>query len=1048
MTGLVRKKKKSLIYTPQSKNTNFEGCFLICLYQRLKLLNTSFEEFSEKIYNNFNIPYGSTLSIKWIIEIAKLYDIHLIIYKSQKINISKNWKNFKKEFDNKDAYKLFKGTIWQKTTYGINKCSYNQTLSESQIELKLLEVNNHYDTILDDTYFKNKVYCRNCHHWIELSQDLAHFKICAICSKCDRSITVGSEHERFCTGKQVNFTNVLKQNQSTYNKKKEQGLKLFKSFAATKDANKKYPKQIKYYKMSPKDVSWKNNIHFADFETFYRIFDVARNYKVYATAIVSVIEPKYNNEGEEIPNVVRRVKVKSYERKEGAKSQPQKLVGTRSWADRTFYTGYQIQIHKNAMKEFMDHLRYLKGIIFFWNGSAFDLFFVLRYMLKYKWDIDHKELIINNNRIISMRIHKNLVARDLMLYLAPCSLRSACKSFGVPDEYSKGDFDHSLINDWKDLHDKKKVNEVNKYIKNDVVSMAIIYENYAESLYKSYNVNLTSAITLSHMAYMIWSDTIKSELPEVRIYNIEVDLYQKIIPGYFGGRVLLTTPKRVSVDYTRITNYAYSNNGFITQDLFESIRDYDVKLDVVSLYPSVMAKYKYPVGNYKFVDTADNLSFQTTIKARLESLHACSWHERVFLCVDLISPTDIYIPFLMSRGPKGELVQDLNPKFKQVYYGCELAHAITKLGYRITKVHWLVEFEDAKPIFGSYMKTFWERKKAAKKGTAEYESAKATGNALSGKFGQKLNETTTRIRSVEEKEKFNFIGVEAICEDDEILGYITVEPTQVTHTTYPCYIAIAILAYSRIHMSEYTIMIDGYKNPQHVPLYGDTDSIIIRKSAYDLIKDKLGKEMGMMADEFDGGKCLTFIGLALKTYNQVYVSKNLEVLDVTRCKGIPHRSEPRNIATLKYTDSWILKTKLSKVLDFIENPDIGEEIPIKGLGVDDIIYHYKTKGLFNERGKVVMHLGFEVFDNLLQKEATVTAYYGGIKKTLKKNSIHEAITVRRVLNGRSIAITDWWGSEKRRKKVDKYEDISQPIGFISIEESDWEALDYFTENYL
>src|SRR5690606_21836777 len=140
-----------------------------------------------------------------------------------------------------------------------------------------------------------------------------------------------------------------------------------------------------------------------------------------------------------------------------------------------------------------------------------------------------------------------------------------------------------------------------------------------------------------------------------------------------------------------------------------------------------------------------------------------------------------------------------------------------------------------------------------------------------------------------------------------------------------------------------------------------------------------GKNMGDIADEFDGGKCITFTGLALKTYNQIYVTPQGEVLDVTRCKGIPHKSEPIKVREIIMNSEKDYR-RLQKILDFQAEPDFGGSLPITNLGVNDIIYHFKSNDSTDEC--VTNHLGHEMFQKILNKEGNLTTYSGAIRRFL------------------------------------------------------------------
>lgn len=869
-----------------------------------------------------------------------------------------------------------------KNDYKVDKCSMTVVKTEfgpksSEGVYRLLKINDHYDIVTDPSYF-NKGLCRICSHWINL-KDTNHWDICKKCPKCNRATTNNAEHTRDCTGpikrkiKNKDIAIIEEQNQNL--------VEVFEP--------------IKAYTVTKEDISFKHNVHFADFECFPKPNDPNRNYVVYAAAIISIISEKSGKDAD----------------------------NTMDWHDKSnkFQT-YRVFYGENALDLFMQYLKSLKGVIYFWNGSSFDNFFMLRYMLINQWKFESKKIVINNNRLISMPITKDLKVRDLMLYIAPMSLSAACDGFSIPPEYSKGSFDHRLINSFEDA--EKHRTEVTEYLKNDVISLLFIYKSYAQEIYNIFEANLTSAMTLSHLSYMIWSSMLSRYLPKSRIYKLPIPIYRKIIGGYYGGRVLLQQQVWKSKDYDKIIEESTKSGGFISKETFDELDDYYMKLDVVSLYPSVMEKNYYPTGKWKFIE---NQVISQHYYDLINDVSKENEHQKLIINVDIDCPTDIYIPFLMSRE-NGKLVQNLLPKKNQVYYCPEVVHALT-LGYTLLKINWIMEFESSDQIFYKYISKFWEMKKNSRKGTAKYLAAKGTGNALSGKFGQIEHETETRIRSIDEiNEDLDVLGYEPIYNDDEMIALITTEKVIKEYTTYPSYISICILAYSRIRMSKSTLQFNGYRNPKKTPLYGDTDSLIVHASTKNRISD-MGSELGDLDDELGGGKVIMFVGLAPKTYNTLYVSSKLtdkgyEVLSSTRCKGIPHTAQSINLHLIKTNNEDDIK--LDEIENFMSTLDTGLEMPIADCGLKGVIYVLEDE--LGEK-KIVKHIGGEEMLSMINDTIKITAYYRTIRKTVRQNGTRTAINITSGFAFRQIFAKNWWKDNQRRNTPVNLFTISTPIGF-------------------
>lgn len=935
----MRKTETTLLKTP-SGELAANNCFIFCLWKRI---GGSYDELYHKIYYHLNKLSGTDFVDFDIIKICDFLEIQIELYYPEKL-------------PKKDAMSFqYKSTISKKF------------IGKTGERIKLLRINNHYDLILDASFLE-KALCAICGHWINLGES-KHWDICIQCPKCFEQTTKNSEHIRMCVGKKRKFA-ALGKSKDTDAKKEFLG----------------HFELIKTYTLSKDDITFKHNVHFADFECFCPIGDTTRNFTVYAAAIVSI--------NADMPFDKIEEPFRTY---------------------RCFYG-------KKALEQFMHYIKKLKGVIYFWNGASFDAFFMIRYMLKNQWKMYSDKMVINNNRIITFNISKELVIRDLMLYIAPVSLKNACAGFGVSDEYSKGDFDHSKINSWKDVSTYKV--DVQKYLRNDVLSMLFIYKDYAIEIYKVFGANVTSAMTLSHLSYMIWSDMLNKQTPWIRMYKLSMDEYQKIIPGYYGGRVILQQQVWQSIDYDEVMQEADKNNGWVSTDTFNRVNSYLCKLDVVSLYPSVMENNFFPVGKWEFLEISDDQ--QSRWFFILNSLHNEISHRRYIVCVDVTCPKDIYVPFLMSRDEKGKLEQNLHDKVKQIYYAPELVHAL-RLGYKLTRVHWVMDFESSAQVFKSYIAKFWQMKSVAKKGTAKYQTAKGTGNALSGKFGQIEHMISSKIASMDEFNEFleTISGYELIREGDDIIGVLYNERNDKDFTSYPSYLSLCILAYSRIAMSKTMFQIDGYRNSDTTPLYGDTDSLIVPNSTLANIPN-LGKNLGNIDDELDGGKIIKFVGLAPKTYNTLYLSSKIvngrhELLSSTRCKGIPHSSESVNLYK-PITDKSI---KLNEVLSFIEEPDEGELLPIAMCGLNDVLYSIEESG----KVRYISHIGHVELMAILNKDAMIKVYYRTIRKTLKQNGHKTSVSVSTGLSVRQVYATDWWGKNDRRNKPIDLFTLSTPVGF-------------------
>jgi hypothetical protein len=394
----------------------------------------------------------------------------------------------------------------------------------------------------------------------------------------------------------------------------------------------------------------------------------------------------------------------------------------------------------------------------------------------------------------------------------------------------------------------------------------------------------------------------------------------------------------------------------------------------------------------------------------------------------------------MSRGINGDLIQDLNPKQSQIYYGPEIAHAVNKLGYVITKIHWVMEFEDVKPLFKEYMGNFWKVKKAASKGTVRYSTAKLVGNSLSGKFGQRELMKNTCIRTAKdiEEKNFKYFGFDFIQNGEDVLALITQEPNEKAFTSYPSYLSMAILAYSRILMSEYSLLAGCYSDAECTPFYGDTDSLILPFKTLEKLKPVMGSEIGQLDDEFCGGKALTFTGLALKTYNQIYVDvkndpeKGHRVLSVTKCKGIPHSGAPLSVSEVMKPHPHAIED--IELIRKYKNDPQNSNIPLE-VGLKNVVYEINYTDVNKEIQRIyTTHIGHDSMRAMLHRKCTVSCFYTSIGKSVRGLGKQTALSCFMKFNERRLGVSDWWNENKRRVKPDSLDEVSKPYGFHALQD--------------
>lgn len=184
-----------------------------------------------------------------------------------------------------------------------------------------------------------------------------------------------------------------------------------------------------------------------------------------------------------------------------------------------------------------------------------------------------------------------------------------------------------------------------------------------------------------------------------------------------------------------------------------------------------------------------------------------------------------------------------------------------KVGYTITKVHAYYEFQYYESLFKKFVESAYNRRLQNPGNNAINITAKLMLNGYTGKNGQIGVRHMVRLligddaMNSHNSEKTTTIWNSRM--DDRLGAFIT-EDVNLEYTPYALFISVWILSWSRVIMSRFTRKIDGYRNQENVPVYGDTDSLYIPVQALeglDLSKE-VGKQLGQMKDELPDAKII------------------------------------------------------------------------------------------------------------------------------------------------------------------------------------------------
>lgn len=535
---------------------------------------------------------------------------------------------------------------------------------------------------------------------------------------------------------------------------------------------------------------------------------------------------------------------------------------------------------------FCNRILQLKGTVVFYNGSRFDLYFILKWLVERQEPIKTFLRDDKSNRILSLQV-RNVRFWDLCLFTMG-SLSQACRDLKVPEVYCKKDFDHTLITDWDRVREHRSmVVEYNKY---DVVSLGIAYCNFARTIFNLYKFNCIEAISLSNMAYEIWRTHYVNKNYLRKIILPSTEEYSFMRRALFGGRCC---PQRMLYVSSQYDGY---QAGLIS---FNQVNDYLVYLDVVSLYPYSCLIGKFPCGRSNWLPPSAFYTFQYYLNELYPTGRRClsteNELERSFLEVDVDCPTHLLTPFLFCKGGKGELVQNLLPKIKQVYDGNTLIEA-SRLGYRITRIYSVLQYAELSNTLDQYMTHVFSQKNASAKGSIDYACHKYLMNGLTGKFNQIKRDLEWMVvyddsiitSCLNEVKKFEWL----LDEQSNIKGAL-VGVESITEPTKPLQYGVNILSSSRILMSLYTDFIGGYTQEANASYYGDTDSMILHSHAYLEARMRVGSEavfgddFGKLSEEWKNSKILRAVFIAPKTYILEIVKSDGKRVWHFAAKGIP-----------------------------------------------------------------------------------------------------------------------------------------------------------------
>jgi hypothetical protein len=549
-----------------------------------------------------------------------------------------------------------------------------------------------------------------------------------------------------------------------------------------------------------------------------------------------------------------------------------------------------------------------------YNGSNFDFHLLLKYALKYERFENKKDVIISNGSILSYEYQGKKIV-DLNKHILG-KLANNLKEYKC--DVLKGDIDHNLSKRWEET-DELRREEVKKYLKSDVMGLCELYNKMNDEIFNEFHLNICDYLTSSQLYDFVSKGFMDSETRnKIKPQNIEITNILR--NALYGGRC-------------EVYKHKYTSKHKITDELkYDDVEDYLFCGDKVSLYPSVMEKYDYPIGSAKHTNI-----FMKDYMGIYE--------------IEYITNKTLTIAILPKKINK-ELIWDLKDG-EGWFSSIDIKNAID-FGYKIKRIKQGYYWTEKAPIFKDYINSMIRKKQSTDKTLypSKYNMYKTAMNAIYGKQLQKdILQKTTIIEKISDLlilMKTNDCLISEFNYGNKILVEYEPHYIETLISKRPVEIGIFILSYSRLEMLK---EFKKYDNIESMPYYTDTDSIYIESKYLD--KSNIGKELGMISNDFGDGKILSATFISPKLYSVIYIKSDNKIYKECVGKGVQNEllcvedyDKLLNGEEINYTKSFQIKKgglnirnmkkKGDKCLDLKHNENVVKRIKMN-----------KEKRLFN-----------------------------------------------------------------------------------------------------
>lgn len=477
-------------------------------------------------------------------------------------------------------------------------------------------------------------------------------------------------------------------------------------------------------------------------------------------------------------------------------------------------------------------------IIFTHDQGRFDGYFLLKELVVMK---ELKNILIDDQNWLINFNYKNQKGKSLTWKdssrILPCSLGELSRIYDV--EYKEWDKEISIGNIFGDK-DKSFRKEVVQYLESDLWTIYTILKRASQLIFEDYGVNLLEAYSTSSLAMKIFrTKYLKKDDKPKKLHPLHDNLIRE---SYYGGMTNLYKP------YGR------------------GLYHYDVN----SLYPYSMLKAM----------PGDLIRKSPSNSIDLENFFG-------FLRIKIQVDETVHKPLAIKRDKSGLI----NPvgSWTGLYFSEEVK-AFLKWGYKI-EILYGIEFTKIYP-FKEWVHHFYKLKKEAYDATSRF-TYKLLLNGLYGYFGRKNYDNVIEVQDAKGLDQliWNYSIENVYGTGEKFLVKRSKKPSEELKNKSPSKyielsiksnlnrhipfsnvaIASAIASYSRIHIGELILGLDGEC------YYSDTDSII---TDLPVSPDKISDKIGDLKLENE-------IEEAYFISPKLYAFKTKDGTEIIKSRGIP-----------------------------------------------------------------------------------------------------------------------------------------------------------------